>query len=681
MSKIQGNGETQPYRPYTMTISRLTVDKLGVKLYDKVSAAVAELVANAYDADAEKVLVRIPLATLLAKRDEDGSVIGHGYAIEVVDDGNGMTPDEAIDHYLKVGRDRRKHPEQGSKSRRKRRSVMGRKGIGKLAPFGICTTIEVISSGGEETSKGYLTTHFAMDFREIMADTDESIDLTPGDRDRTYADTAGTTIRLKDFLPKRVPDAETFHRQLARRFVFAQPDFELVVEDTRSPNDNPPRKVEPFDVPLIDGTRVDVASRPVMTDDGDEYPVQGWLALAKEAYKNEEMAGVRIYARNKIVATTRDFEQPAGFTGEFTMRSYLVGEVHAEWLDSDSGEDLIRTDRQGILWDSELGRALRQWGAEIIREIGAASRKPTRQRVRRMFFEKSDLKRKARERFSDEAVVRAAMSLGEQIGGFAAEDQLTDEDYVCDLVDVILGVAPHKALIEAFQEFGKATTGREATLSELNDLFGKTRIAEMASYSQIAAERVRIIEELQSVVFDDESDEAALQNLLAKGPWLIHPTWTVITQNQALKSLRDSLEVYLSKRFGRNITLAITYERKRPDFTLISVDGVLHIVEIKASGYVFKDSDFERLHNYTAAFDRFFLDNDELVAEFYRGWCIDLIADEVKFSNPINETAFISLEEKERVRRTTWDEFLKKAKVAHEQFLNARDQAAETEDA
>ena len=34
---------------YTMPISPLAVDKLGVKLYDKVSAVLAELIANAYD--------------------------------------------------------------------------------------------------------------------------------------------------------------------------------------------------------------------------------------------------------------------------------------------------------------------------------------------------------------------------------------------------------------------------------------------------------------------------------------------------------------------------------------------------------------------------------------------------------------------------------------------------------
>ena len=34
---------------YKMTISWLTVDKLGIKLYDKVSAVIAELVSNSYE--------------------------------------------------------------------------------------------------------------------------------------------------------------------------------------------------------------------------------------------------------------------------------------------------------------------------------------------------------------------------------------------------------------------------------------------------------------------------------------------------------------------------------------------------------------------------------------------------------------------------------------------------------
>ena len=83
-------GEAAP--KYTMKISRLTVDKLGVKLYDKVSGVIAELVSNCYDADATKVTVSAPMGEYLATLKADGSLQDAGHKIVVSDDGVGMTP-------------------------------------------------------------------------------------------------------------------------------------------------------------------------------------------------------------------------------------------------------------------------------------------------------------------------------------------------------------------------------------------------------------------------------------------------------------------------------------------------------------------------------------------------------------------------------------------------------------
>lgn len=50
--------------------------------------------------------VRVPLATLLARKDRNtGEVEDYGHAIEVVDDGHGITEKEANAHFLRVGRD------------------------------------------------------------------------------------------------------------------------------------------------------------------------------------------------------------------------------------------------------------------------------------------------------------------------------------------------------------------------------------------------------------------------------------------------------------------------------------------------------------------------------------------------------------------------------------------------
>lgn len=665
---------TKQASDYVLRISRLTVDKLGVKLYDKASAVVAELIANAYDADAENVHVHVPLGTELARKGEEKDL---AYVIEVSDDGHGMTPDEAKQYFLEVGRDRRRHAGQGPRSREKNRRVTGRKGIGKLAPFGICRVIEVISSGGDETADGYLTTHFLMNFDDIVKDTDEPVPLVTGEVDGTYRAERGTTVRLSNFHPKRVPDRETFFRQLARRFALADPNFRIVIEDTRHPEENPPEEVPAFQVPTMDAGRIELDSRPVPTPDGD-LPVKGWLGLAKRAYENEEMAGVRIYSRGKIVATTRDFEQPAGYTNEFTIRSYLVGEVHAEWIDDDAGDDLIRTDRQDILWDSELGAALREWGAALIRELGAASRKPRRERVKSSFLEKSKIAQLARERFGDEAIVDAAVELGEQIGGFAAEDELEDGTYVSDLSQVILSVAPHRALIGAFQEFSQQALNLDTpvALETLADLFGKTRVAEMASYGQIAAERVRIIQELEKLLGEKTTDESALQRIIAGGPWLIEPTWTVISQNQGLKTFKREFERWWKSETGEEVDLAIEYVKKRPDFVLVSVGGMLHIVEIKAPGHTFGDDDFERMHNYAEAFTKFAAANPLIMKAFPGSWRIDLVADKVRLKS-INRTAYEHLEQNKLLRKLTWAEFAGRARTAHEQFLDVHDKMRE----
>lgn len=670
-SPAKPHGTESRESPYHLRISRLTVDKLGVKLYDKASAVVAELIANSYDADAETVTVRIPLNIQLASR-AGGQLQDLGYVIEVEDDGHGMTPDEASGFYLRVGSDRRTRKEEdGGKSRHKKRPVMGRKGIGKLAPFGICRRVEVWSAGGEKTDHGYAVTHFFMDFDKIVTDDDESVPLEVGNEDQGWSPISGTRIKLTSFLAKRVPDVETFLRQLAVRFTFARPDFKIQVVDTTQEN-IVPIEASRLDIPLLPGSKIDLSGRPVIADDGTTLPVSGWLGMAKEAYKNEEMMGVRIYARGKIAGVTRDFNQPAGFTGEFAMRSYLVGHVEAEWLDLDQGEDLVRTDRQDILWDSDYGQLLRRWGAELIKEIARISREPRRVRVRDEFLRKSNIGERARERFGDKQVSRVAIDLAKKFGGFAAEDELNDEVYVEDLSQIILSVAPHQALMEAFHDFTNRVTKGEASIEQILDIFDKAQIAELASYAQIAAQRVRVIKELEQII-DGSMDENQFQVLIASAPWLIEPSWTVITKNQSLKNFRNAFEKFWLKEHGTEIKLAIDHEAKRPDFTLVSIDGLLHIVEIKKAGHAFDDTDFARMINYVDAFDKFFLENRETVSEFYRGWRIDLVADGESLKQSNNQHAYKSLVKEVKVKCMSWRDFLTRAKKVHEQFLDVHD--------
>ena len=96
-------------------------------MYSRLPNAVAELVANSYDADAAHVDVVVDTAGT--------------QSVLVRDDGHGMSPDDLAGKYLRIGRNRRVDDSGFSESRRRR--VAGRKGLGKLALFGIGNRITI----------------------------------------------------------------------------------------------------------------------------------------------------------------------------------------------------------------------------------------------------------------------------------------------------------------------------------------------------------------------------------------------------------------------------------------------------------------------------------------------------------------------------------------------------------
>ena len=311
----------------------------------------------------------------------------------------------------------------------------------------------------------------------------------------------------------------------------------------------------------------------------------------------------------------------SGFTGENTLRSYLVGEIYAEWLDEDTGEDLIKTDRQDILWESDRGLALRSWGQDLLKEIGARSRAPRRDNVRKRFMKAARMEERAKERYTDEAIVSTAMDLAGVIGGFAAEDELTDQEYIDGLCDIILSVAPHRALMDAFRRFHEEVNPGSSSLESLLDLFGKTRVAELASYSQIAVERVAAIGELKNAL-KRGATEPELQRLINSAPWLIDPTWSVVTKNESIKTFADQFEDHWLEAHGEEIAVTLIHGKKRPDFIAMEVGSRLRAVELKAPKHDFDVNDFGRLQNYVEAL-RYLFENNATIRGGVRPWVAD----------------------------------------------------------
>ena len=111
------------------SVSPRILDHFGIQAYDSIKKSLVESASNSYDADATEVRISLP------DRIEDNS------EIILADNGDGMSTKEFQENYLQIGRDRRQEQELDTSPGG--RKIIGNKGIGKPAGFGIAGLIRV----------------------------------------------------------------------------------------------------------------------------------------------------------------------------------------------------------------------------------------------------------------------------------------------------------------------------------------------------------------------------------------------------------------------------------------------------------------------------------------------------------------------------------------------------------
>jgi len=687
-------------KKYKMTISRLTVDKLGVKLYDRVSAVIAEMIANSYDADATEVEVLAPMDELLATKSGE-KLVDKGYTIDVKDNGIGMTPEEVNAFYLVVGAERRNDAKRGDVSRIHKRKVMGRKGVGKLAPFGVCKRIEVISSGGPlvqgkdehgKTRKGYMTAHLILDRSKILQDTDADYFPEIGALDGVVRKESGTLLRLSVFDNRHVPTLDSFERQMSQRFGLPTTNWRITLIDSLKSPTSPDRSrvVGEFAVAKMENTEIrfeevkkgkKASYRAVGPDGGvlDDvqagfeyggvfHPLTGWIAYSKLPYKDDLMAGVRIYCRGKIAAQTHIFNMKAGFTGEYDIRSYLVGELHANWLDE--AEDLIRTDRQDILWSHPLGQAFEAWGQAVVKRIGAITREPRRKKAWELFDELAKIEERVAKAFPTEgqkAIRENIIEIAKVIAQTAREDELKSPTYVETIVGLSFLLGPHLTLDKKLRE---AAEENDDPLAVINSILKTARLAELSAFGQIADDRIKVIKKIEQLKDDAKTLEAAFQSLISEAPWLINPQWSPITSNQSFTTLKEEFQKFYKEKTGKDLVLDVFSDgTKRADFVLSSQDTVLQIIEIKRPAHGLENNEMDRINTYVDLMKEF-LDqagNQEFKRLFPK-FHVTLVCDKLKLTG-VHKTAFEGLQAEELLTHINWKTFLLRTRKMHESFL------------
>ena len=191
-------------KQYRLNVDPRILELLGPNLYTNIYYVLAELIANAYDADAKNVYI-------ISNKDD----------IRVEDDGHGMSYEAGdIAKYLNVaGVSRTTEGESLTKSGTRRK--MGRKGVGKLAALSVSEDVDVLTVAYGEKS-GFVLTRHPENGRDLKAIADDRIVF-----ERIAEHGSAIIMRNPQYRLHKILDA--VKRNLLKIFPLVDADFRIHV--------------------------------------------------------------------------------------------------------------------------------------------------------------------------------------------------------------------------------------------------------------------------------------------------------------------------------------------------------------------------------------------------------------------------------------------------------------------
>lgn len=308
-------------RRLKMSFDPHTIEHLGIKMYSVLPNAVAELIANAYDAEATRVDINL--------QDNEGCK-----SISVTDNGVGMSFDEINEKFLRIGRKRRS--EDNGLSPNRKRKVTGRKGLGKLAFFGIGDVINVT------TKQAGKCVEFTLRWADLISSDKSEYEPSFNILDCDINDT-GTTIKLSELKRKTGFDEEGLAISLSKLFNLFDNTFEVYITkqggDTIKIDDKLKYKGLSSQIEWV------LPNNNVSNEYLEKRNVSGKI-IATEKPLKPGLRGITLYAHGRMVNTPQFF----GASESSHVFSYLTGWLDVDFID-ELEDDVISTDRQSLSWD------------------------------------------------------------------------------------------------------------------------------------------------------------------------------------------------------------------------------------------------------------------------------------------------------------------------------------------
>jgi hypothetical protein len=506
---------------YKMTVDLNVLDHLGINLYSNIAAVLTEAVANAWDADAETVDIKI---------DPEGSWI------EIIDDGIGMSVDDMNGKYLRVGYRRRDEDVEHGKTTAKGRPVMGRKGLGKLSLFSIANVIEV-ESAKDGAAHGLRMT--VEGIRESVQKKEPfySPESLPADK---IGVTKGTRIVLHDIKRQRLGRGVlALRKRLARRFsvIGEVHGFKIDLDD------RPITSADRGDLPMVQflwqlgddpldltpATQLlEQESLPNRFDTWDTgWKVSGWIGTARfpkqlDSEDAGNLNGIVVFARGRLF-----HENILDRLNDGRLYTkYLTGQIEADFLDADDAPDIATSDRQRVQEDDpRYGHLI----AFLKSRLTQVEKRWTEWRKKHE-VEKAKETSPALAEWLDtlpEGYKKSAETLIAKLSALPVDDE---DDRKLMYRHGILAFERMK-LRGSTEEFVTSIESADRLLAVLADRDS----LEASLYRDIVKSRLDAIRDFQAII-DEDAKERVLQKYLFDHLWLLDPAWERATGSPIMES-------------------------------------------------------------------------------------------------------------------------------------------------
>ena len=511
------------------SISNNTVTHLGRNLYSTTPPALAELIANSYDAYATDV-----------------NILLSSTSISIIDNGKGLDFDELKNKYAIIGSPKQKEsPFNGLK----KRNPMGKKGIGKLAAFSLGNTYTVYSK--TVTSNKWIS--FTLNYTDMINRDKCSVDVKEVNLPEKFSKyntyKSGFIVKITNVRRNITANTKKYILvQLSRRFYInqAKDNFNLTIDDKKVNLDSNLYydKIEfltYFGYSSEQDLKKQFSNSKIIepyTKDNDiknyfeDNKIKGWIGTTTKPkdLKTEHgasFANIILLANGKIadedILKTKSTARIAN--------NYIVGEIFADKFISNL-EDPITSSRQGLddsikeveelinNIDKIRSYVIDRW--DSIRLNNAVENLPNRIKNNNSYKEWLDTLDSKQKKINNKLLDLLSSRLDDEI----SIDAQSVDSMITSIAGVINNIESEDLISSLNQKHND-----NSQIELLLKLMANIAKTEDLNHANLIKKRLAAITELKRLMENTDSKEKVFEEHLSDNPWLINPYWNIDRNN------------------------------------------------------------------------------------------------------------------------------------------------------